>query len=403
MDVYVARQPIFDVKKNIYAYELLFRDGTPNYVSNIDGDTATEKVLANSFFTIGMDTIVGGKKAFINFTQNLLVQKIPLLLPKTQTVVEILEDVVPEPEVVEACKEIVKKGYLIALDDFEFSEKLLPLIRLAHIIKFDFYLTPVEQIKSYLQNLPVSGLILLAEKIETNAEFNLAKSMGFTLFQGYFFQKPEILQGREIAGSQLTLLQIMVESSKPEFAFDKLEALISQDISLSYKLLQYINSAFFSKSNKISSIRQGLVYLGEKEIRRFISLATMSKLAVDKPNEIIRVSSIRGKFCELLGKEAPNKIDSSELFMVGMFSFLDAIIDQPMNQIMSRLPLSKEVGDALVHNRGPLAGYLNLVKEYENGGWTRVQKYALNLGITESILPTLYFNAVKWCDLINCK
>lgn len=403
MDAYVARQPIFDVKKNIYAYELLFRDGTLNCVSNIDGDTATEKVLANSFFTIGLDTILDGKKAFINFTQNLLVQKIPLLLPKTQTVVEILEDVVPEPEVIEACKEIVEKGYLVALDDFEYSKKLLPLIRLAHIIKFDFYLTPVEQIKFYLRNLPVSRRILLAEKIETYTEFNLAKSMGFTLFQGYFFQKPEIIQGREIVGSQLALLQIIAESSKPEFEFDKLEALISQDISLSYKLLQYINSAFFSKSHKISSIRQGLVYLGEKEIRRFISLATMSKLAVDKPNEIIRVSSIRGKFCELLGKETPHNIDSSELFMVGMFSLLDAIIDQPMNQIMSRLPVSKEVGNALVHNKGPLSGYLNLAKEYENGGWSHVQKYALTLNIAEDLLPTLYFNAVKWCHLINCK
>jgi EAL and modified HD-GYP domain-containing signal transduction protein len=403
MDVYVARQPIFDVKKNIYAYELLFRDGALNCVSNIDGDTATEKVLTNSFFTIGLDTILGGKKAFINFTQNLLVQKTPLLLPKAQTVVEVLEDVVPEPEVIEACKEIVEKGYLIALDDFEYSEKLLPLIKLANIIKFDFYLTPIEQIKSYLQNLPASSRILLAEKIETNAEFNLAKSLGFTLFQGYFFQKPEIIQGREIIGSQLTLLQIMAECSKPEFEFDKLETLISQDISLSYKLLQYINSAFFSKTNKISSIRQGLVFLGEKEIRRFISLATMSKLAVDKPHEIIRVSSIRGKFCELLGQEAPHNIDSSELFMVGMFSLLDAIIDQPMNRIMSRLPLSKAVGDALVHNRGPLAGYLNLVKEYENGNWSDTQKYASSLGIAEDVLPTLYFNAVKWCQLINCK
>jgi EAL and modified HD-GYP domain-containing signal transduction protein len=403
MDAYVARQPIFDVKKNIYAYELLFRDGALNCVSDIDGDTATEKVLANSFFSIGLDTILGGKKAFINFTQNLLLQKTPLLLPKTQTVVEILEDVVPEPEVIEACREIVEKGYLVALDDFEYSEKLLPLIRLAHIIKFDFYLTPVEQIKSYLQILPVSSRILLAEKIETNAEFNLAKSLGFTLFQGYFFQKPEIIQGREIAGSQLTLLQIMAECSKPEFEFDKLETLISQDISLSYKLLQYINSAFFSKTNKISSIGQGLVFLGEKEIRRFISLATMSKLAMDKHNEIIRVSSIRGKFCELLGQETSQSIDSSELFIVGMFSLLDAIIDQPMNRIMDRLPLSKAVGDALVHNRGPLAGYLNLVKEYEHGNWSDAQKYASCLSISEDILPTLYVNAVKWCQLINCK
>jgi c-di-GMP-related signal transduction protein len=400
MDVYVARQPIFDIQKKIYAYELLFRDGTANFISNIDGDTATEKVLANSYFTIGMDAILDGKKAFVNFTQNLLVKKIPLLLPKAQTVVEILENVEPDPEVIEACRQIAQKGYLIALDDFEYSEKLNPLIRLANIIKFDFFLTPAKQIKSYLRYLPASGLTLLAEKIETNQEFDFAKSMGFTLFQGYFFQKPEIIQGREIEGSQLTLLQIMAESSKPKFELDKLEALISQDISLSYKLLQYINSAFFAKANKIASIRQGLVYLGENEIRRFIALAAMSKMASDKPDEIIRLSCIRGKFCELLGCETSHKVDPSELFMLGMFSLLDAIMVQPMDQIMNRLPLSKDLGDALVHANGPLIGYLNLVKEYEKGNWSGANDYAQKLGIKENVLPNLYLNSCKWCHLV---
>jgi c-di-GMP-related signal transduction protein len=363
MDVYVARQPIFDTQKRIYAYELLFRDGTANFISNIDGDTATEKVLANSYFTIGMDALLDGKKAFVNFTQNLLVKKIPLLLPKAQTVVEILENVEPDPEVIEACRQIAQKGYLIALDDFEYSEKLNPLIRLANIIKF-------------------------------------VRILGFNLFQVSFFQKPEIIQGREIEGSQLTLLQIMAESGKPKLELDKLEALISQDISLSYKLLQYINSAFFTKANKIASIRQGLVYLGENEIRRFIALAAMSKMASNKPAEIIRLSCIRGKFCELLGCETSHKVDPSELFMLGMFSLLDAIIDQPMNQIMNRLPLSKDLGNALVHANGPLIGYLNLVKEYEKGNWSGANDYAQKLGIKENVLPNLYLNSCKWCHLV---
>lgn len=401
MDAYVARQPIFDINKKIYAYELLFRDGTANYVTDIDGDLATETVLANSVFTIGMDAMLAGKKAFINFTRNLLVRKIPLLLPNSNTVVEILEDVQPESDVIDACREMAEKGYLIALDDFEYSEKLLPLIQLAHIIKFDFIITPIEQIKNYLNMLPLSRMTLLAEKIETNEDFEMAKSMGFTLFQGYFFKKPEIIKGKEIAASQLTLLQIMAESSKPEFDLNSLEALISQDVSLSYRLLQYINSAFFAKANKISSIKQGLVYLGEREIRRFVSLAAMSKLAADKPNELMRVSCIRGKMCELLGRETSRKVDPSELFTLGMLSLLDAIIDQPMDQIVSRLPLSENLGDALIHAKGPLVGYLDLVKDYEKGSWEEVQKHASTLGIAGKALPPIYIEACQWSHRIN--
>ncbi len=400
MDAYVARQPIFDANKKIYAYELLFRDGTANYVPDIDGDVATQTLLANSFFTIGMDTILGGKKAFINFTQNLIVRKIPLLLSKANTVVEILEDVKPERDVVDACREIVQNGYLVALDDFEFSEKLEPLIQMAHIIKFDFLITPINEIQSYLTRIPASSKILLAEKVETNEEFDLAKKMGFSLFQGYFFQKPEIIKGKMLSGSQVTLLQIMAEANKAEFDIEKLERLISQDIGLSYKMLQYINSAFFAKANKISSIRQGLVYLGEREIRRFISLAAMSKLAQDKPNELIRLSCIRGKFCELIGQEAVEKVDPSELFTLGMFSLLDAIMDESMDQLMRRLPLSQNLEDALVCNRGRLFEYLQVVKSYENGDWQTVQEQASALRIKENILPALYLKACQWCHQI---
>ncbi len=400
MDAYVARQPIFDANKKIYAYELLFRDGTANYVPDIDGDVATQTLLVNSFFTIGMDTILGGKKAFINFTQNLIVRKIPLLLSKANTVVEILEDVKPERDVVEAIREIVQSGYLIALDDFEFSENLAPLIQMAHIIKFDFLITPIDEIRSYLGQIPVSGKTLLAEKVETNEEFNLAKEMGFSLFQGYFFQKPEIIKGKMLSGSQVTLLQIMAEANKSEFDIEKLESLISQDIGLSYKMLQYINSAFFARANKISSIRQGLVYLGEREIRRFISLAAMTKLAQDKPNELIRLSCIRGKFCEQVGQAAVDKVDPSELFTLGMFSLLDAIMDEPMNQLMNRLPLSQDLEDALVRNTGKLFEYLKMVKAYEKGDWQTVGKQTTTLRIKEDILPTLYLKACQWSHQI---
>jgi EAL and modified HD-GYP domain-containing signal transduction protein len=400
MDAYVARQPIFSKNKKIYAYELLFRDGTANFVSDIDGDVATTTVMSNSVLTIGIESILGDKRAFINFTQNLLIKKVPLLLPKETTVVEILEDVNPEPELLDACREMANQGYLLALDDFEYSPELMPLIEMAHIIKFDFRLTPVPEIKAYLNQLPPGKRRLLAEKVETHEEFKVAQEMGFELFQGYFFCKPEIIRGREIPGSQLNLIQLMSELNKRDFQFDQLENLVAQDVGLSYKLMRYINSPFFGRANKVASVRQALVFLGEKEIRRFISLVAMSRLAANKPNELVRTSCIRGKFCELITEKNPGQRDPAELFTLGMFSLIDAIVDTTMQDVMERMPLSPNLKLALISFKGPLSPYLALIRAYEKGEWTLVSKLTAALRIDENGLPELYRQACEWSHSI---
>ncbi|MDJ0781298.1 MAG: HDOD domain-containing protein [Desulfosarcinaceae bacterium] len=400
MDAYVARQPIFSRNKTIYAYELLFRDGTANFVPDIDGDIATATVMSNSVLTIGIESILGDKRAFINFTQNLLVNKAPLLLPKETTVVEILEDVTPEADLLAACAEMATQGYLLALDDFEFSPELMPLIEMAHIIKFDFRLTPLDEIAAYLKQLPDGKRRLLAEKVETHAEFETAKEMGFELFQGYFFCKPEIIKGREIPGSQLNLIQLMSALNQKDFQFDQLENLVAQDVGLSYKLMRYINSPFFGRANKVASVKQGLVFLGEKEIRRFISLVAMSRLAADKPNELVRTSCIRGKFCELICEHNSSQWDAPELFTLGMFSLIDAIVDSTMQDVMDRMPLSPNLKDALIEAKGPLSPYLALICAYERGEWQRVSKLATALKVDEERLPDLYRQACIWSNSV---
>lgn len=400
MDAYVARQPIFDQHKRIYAYELLFRDGMANVVPDIDGDVATNRVIANSIFNIGMDVIAGGKKSFINFTRNLLVNKVPLLLSKENIVVEILEDVKAQGEVIAACREMAQKGFILALDDFEYNEQLEPLIDLADIIKFDFRISTLEEIRAYLQKLKGKDLRLLAEKVETLDEFNLALDMGFELFQGYFFCKPEIMKGKEIPSSQIAKLQIMAEINKQDFDFNELETLISRDVGISYKLLRYINSPFFAKPGKISAIKQALVYMGVSELRRFISLMTISELAEGKPHELISLSCIRGKFCELLGKESKYQLKAAELFTVGMFSLIDAIIDQPMDKVMEKLPLSEDLVTALVKKKGLLAGFLMLAIAYEQGRWQSTSKIARRLGIDEAAIPRLYREACQWSNSV---
>lgn len=398
-DVYVARQPIFDQGKKIYAYELLFRNGTANYVPDIDGDVATTSLLSNTFFTIGMKTLTAGRKTFINFTQNLLEKQVPLLLPQATTVIEVLEDVKPGHALIEACQNMASRGYTIALDDFVYNHELEPLIALADIIKFDFRLTPREEIDAYLKKLSGNPLRLLAEKVETNEEFEAARQMGFELFQGYFFCKPEIIQGREVEGSQVNLMRIMAQVNNDDFSLDELEQLVARDMGISYKLFKYLNSAFFSRASKVSSVKDALVYLGEKEIRRFVSLIAMSRLAAGKPSELIRAACIRGKFCELLGLEAKESIAVSEMFTLGMFSLIDAAIDQPMEKILADLPLSRPIKLALIHAKGRLAGYIELVRSYEGGQWYRVSRLASALKLNLEALPPLYFKACEWSDV----
>ncbi len=400
MDAYVARQPIFNKDMQIYAYELLFCDGTEKYLPEMDGDIATTQVIKNSVINIGMNEICAGKKSFINFTANLLIKQIPLLLSKENIVVEILEDVEPEEDLLQACREMSNKGFLLALDDFVYMPKLRPLVDLADIIKFDFRISTIEEIQSYIEQLPHPKPRLLAEKIETKEEFEIALDMGFEYFQGYFFCKPEIIKGKKIETSQLAQLEIMAAINGDDLDFAKITDLVLHDVGISYKLLRYINSPFYAKPQKISSIKHALVYMGAPELRRFMSLMTISNLAAGKPDELISIACIRGKFCELLGEISGKKVNVSELFTVGMFSLLDTILGQPMPDILDKIPLSPNLVTALVEKKGLLAAFLIMVVAYEQGRWPIVKTLAGKLKVDEDKVPALYLEACQWSNSV---
>jgi len=400
MKVYVARQPIFKRNSKIYGYELLFRGGLTNAFPDIDGDTATSKLLSNTFFTMGMERVSAGKKAFINFTQDLLVKKYPMMFPRDSVTVEILENVVPEPEVVGACSEIAEKGYEIALDDFIYEEALEPLIKLSRIIKIDFTITPMDKIAEYVEKLSAYHVKFLAEKVETHEVFQQAFEMGFSYFQGYFFSKPQVLESRDVAPSKINLMQLMVEANKEDMEFEDLEKIITRDVSISYKLLRYMNSAYFRRLQEISSIRQAIVLLGQQGIRSFISLIIMAKLASEKPVELLRTSIIRARMCELLGKGSRSPVDSSELFTLGLFSLIDAILDQEMEKLMEKLPLSEPIKRALINHDGHLSHFLAVVKSYEMGDWTAFAESVAKVGIGEEKIPEYYLDAIGWADSV---
>jgi c-di-GMP-related signal transduction protein len=398
LDIYLARQPIFDKKQRICAYELLFRDGPSNAFPDLDGDTATSKLLSNSFFRMGIDQVSHGKKAFINFTQELLVKKVPTLFPPQTLVVEVLEDVRPDRDLILACKEIKDKGYVLALDDFILRPELKPLVLLAKLVKIDFRASPMEGIERCVRDLAVFPVRLLAEKVETREEFTRAFEMGFEYFQGYFFSKPEILKERDISPSKMALLQIVAEANKEDFSFEALEKMIARDVSISYKILRYMNSSFFKRVNEISSLKQAIVLLGEQGIRRFMSLIVMSRLAEDKPDVLVRTSIIRARFCELLGKGSRRKVDESELFTLGLFSLIDAILDDSMDRLMKKLPLSEEIKRALVEGSGNLIDFLKLSWAYEKGDWTGVAQAASRIEVEEEKMPAFYVDAIGWAD-----
>ncbi|MDY7032284.1 MAG: HDOD domain-containing protein [Thermodesulfobacteriota bacterium] len=401
MEVYVARQPIFDRMKRIYGYELLFRGGMSNFFSGIDGDTATSKVLSNSFLSIGMDNITGSKLAFVNFTQDLLLSGVPLMFPKEKVVVEILENVEPEDDVIDICRHIAGRGYCIALDDFFYRSSMDPLIAMANIIKFDFRLTAMEEIEEYITKLSDCNVKFLAEKVETHEEFKRAMQMGCDYFQGYFFSKPEVIKGKDFSGNQMNLLQIMAEVNKEDFKFNEVSKIITRDVSISYKLLRYINSAYFGVYHDISSIDQALAMLGEKGIRRFLSLIAMSELSCEKPNELMKTSIIRARFSEVIGESSGSHINSSELFTLGLFSLIDAILDDSMENLMSRLPLSENIKKALVYDEGELKDYLRLAVCYEMGDWNGVSDMAKVLGFNEEKLPDHFMEALTWADAMT--
>lgn len=401
MEVFLARQPIFNRAKQIFGYELLFRDGISNVFPDIDGDTATSKVLSNSFFCMGIEQITGRKKALINFTQELLLQKMPLLFPKENLIVEILENVNPTEAMILACREISSAGYQLAMDDFIYDPTLEPLIAMAGIIKIDIRSTPKEKARNILNKLSAHSVKFLAEKVETYEEYEQCLEMGFDYFQGYFFSKPEVLKAHDISPAKISLLQILAEVNREEMRFSAVETLISRDVSVSFKLLRYINSPYYSRGQDISSIRQAILRLGEAGIRRFIPIILMSAFAHNKPHELIRSSVIRARFCELLCENAKTRLKRPELFTLGLFSQIDAIMDVQMNELIKKLPFSEGIRKALVSNTGEMADFLNLVRAYEVGDWEAVSRSAGVIGMDHDRIPMLYWNAVVWADTLT--
>lgn len=398
MDIFVARQPIFDRRQKVFGYELLFRSSTQNFFDFSDGNRATADVINNTFFAIGLNEITGGKRAFINFTQKLLIDELPTLLPQDQIAVEILETVEPTPEVIEACARLKQKGYMLVLDDFYLRPNYAPLIQMADIIKVDFLATDAPIRKALVDRLGGNNLRFLAEKVETSEDFQQGLDMGYSFFQGYYFSKPVVITGKEIPINHITNLELLQELSQPEPDFDRIEGIIKRDLAFSYNVLKLVNSAAFGLTNRVESLKHALVMLGIRETRKLVSISMLRQIGKNKPEELLTCSIIRGRFCELIAPKVGLDDMRTDMFLMGLFSVIDALLDRPMQSILQELPISEKVKNALLGNSGGIRLILDLVIAYERGVWEKVNPLIKALGLRAEEAPEIYFQSLSWAQ-----
>jgi EAL and modified HD-GYP domain-containing signal transduction protein len=394
-DIFVGRQPIYGRRLELHAYELLYRGADVDYADFSEGDRATSQVLLNTFTEFGLERIVGGHLAFINLTRGFIVGEYPLPVPRTQVVLEVLEEVEPDEQVLAGLEDLRKRGFKIALDDFVYRPEREPMLALADIIKVDILGLDSAEIRARFQQLRPRGIKLLAEKIETREQFELCRDMGFDYFQGYFLAKPNVVSGSSIPASSLNLLRLMAEFQSPDHDFDRIAEIVSQDVALSYKLLRHINAAIYGMPRRIDSIKETVTYLGLSTVKNLACLFLLSD-ASEHPHELLVTAMMRAKMCECLAR-AHGVANPSSYFTVGLFSTLDALLNVPMDRVIKKLPLGEDLQRALLDGQGPMSEALGCTLAYERGDWDAVHCFNL----PRPTIKSAFLEAVVWVEAVD--
>ncbi|AUI86271.1 histidine kinase [Vibrio azureus] len=391
---YIARQPILNREKRTIGYELLFRDGPKNTFPEIEPELATSRLLSDHFLTTHYNTL-GNKLGFVNFPYQSLIHLVPTLFPSESLVVEVLEDCQPTDALLEAIQTLHNMGYQIALDDFIPNKAWKRFLPYVSVIKFDIRSISIAKAEIFIQSLSHYPIKFLAEKVETYDEFELAMKAGFDYFQGYFFSKPEMIQSKRLSASFLTVVQLCKEIADKQINYQEVERLFSIDLTLSYKLLTYVNASY-TLTNKIKSFRQALVYLGEERLRRFISLVAVASVHEDKPDSLYSLAIQRARMSELILCQMKTSYAPSQAFLTGMFSLLDSLLDQPLVDIIHNIPIDEDIKCALISRRGVLGAVLSMIIAYENADWEKTEKYCQALRLNDDQLTTAFHQSTAW-------
>jgi EAL and modified HD-GYP domain-containing signal transduction protein len=385
----LARQPIFDRGLNVIGYELLFRSLKASEARAVDDATATTMVVLNALTEIGLERIVGRKRAWINVSRDFLLSGLVSALPPDIVGLEILEGQTIDAPLIDTLAELKRQGYLLALDDFQYTPDAVPLLELADIVKLDFLALGRDGIAEHVARLAPFDLTLLAEKIESRDDHRYCLEAGCGLFQGYFYRRPELLSDRRIDANRFSIVQLIAALQDPTLEFCDLERLIGSDIGLSLRLLRYINSAYFGLRHRVSSIGQALALLGSENLRRWATLSIFA--GVDgKPTELTVTALLRARFCELTGIRVRGA-DASQLFTLGLFSVIDALMDMSMQDVLAEIPFPDDMREALIAHVGEMGTLLECVNAIEDADFERAER--LVRGCSDR-----YVDAITWVN-----
>lgn len=395
---FVARQPILTKDEKVFGYELLFRDGVENFFCSADPEAASRSTLDTSML-MGLDVLCDGRRAFINCTREMLLKDYVTLVPSNQTVVEILETVPPDDLVMAACQRLKEAGYMIALDDFAIDDPRAPLTEVADIIKVDLKRTTPAECAAMIKRYGPWRCRMLAEKVETREEFVAASKAGFVYFQGYFFRRPEVLATHEVPANRINYVRMLQTVSKPELDPREIEDAIKSEASLCYRLLRYLNSAVFGFANEIHSVRHALAMLGEREVRRWVRLVVTLAAGQGKSSELVLSALVRARFCELLSPKIQH--GESDLFLLGLLSMMDAILEIPMPEVLDRVPIDQETKALLLGGTGRLRPLYQLMLARESGDWQNTAELSKSLHLSDGEVAEAYWSAMQWARQVS--
>jgi c-di-GMP-related signal transduction protein len=392
---YLARQPIFNPNRIVFGYELLFRSGPENIFIHAQPDVACA-AATDSLFLFGIDRLAQGKRVFVNCTREFFIRDFPFMLPKESVVLEVLESVVLDDRLVAACRRLKSAGYLLALDDYRDSPNWRPLLAIADFIKVDLLATPEEEQLRLAKEYSRTEIRLLAEKVENYQEFERTRDWGYSYFQGYFFSKPQMLSHHDVPAYKLSYLRILQAANSPAVDMREIADQIKGETSLSYRLLRYLNSPAFFLAAEIRSIPHALMLLGERGVRRWVSLVAVACMGEDKPQELVTLPLIRARFCELLAPSAKMEGSANDLFLLGLLSAIDAILDMKMTDVLKEITIEEEIRNALLGEKNELRRILDVVLLYERAAWEEMETTAAQAGLAADAVPAIFLESVDW-------
>lgn len=400
MEFLVTRQPIFDYNEKLFAYKLLFQDMQESSYSTDDRDKAAYSVIANSLLLMNFDNLTSGKPVFIEFTANLLKEELPTVFLPDKVIVDLPEDLELDESALLKCLKLKKSGFLFSFENYNLHSKLDPFLMLADIVKINLKNVSVEEQKNIFKRLSALKVRFLAQEVDSVKRFKQAKANGYTYFQGNFFTKPIILHSRDIPVDKINYLRLLQAINQPEINFHETELIIKANISLSYKLLKYVNSSSFELRTDISSIRQALTILGEKEIKKWFSLIILNSIGAEKTDELVLTSCCRASFGELIAFKLKLDNKSSDIFLMGLLSLIDTLLNRPLDEILSELPISEDIKQALLGTENIYRDIYDLTLYYENANWNKFRYLAAKLQLDETQIPQLYLDSLERTNLL---